>query len=128
MGWIATPRIFIFSIVLGAECLSYLKSIETHARAFLTLIILSIGTVKHRQFHKFSYVIFGGFLSFETSVQRRRPWSRCCRTRCWRRPATAWPWQWPFSQRPYSRFDTKAQIEFVTNSITYLICTLRSLL
>ena len=34
------------SIVLGAKCLSYLKSIETHARAFLTLIILSIGTVK----------------------------------------------------------------------------------
>ena len=39
------PRIFIFSIDLGAECLSYLKSIETHARAFLTLIILSISTV-----------------------------------------------------------------------------------
>ena len=32
------PRIFIFSIVLGAECLSYLKSIETHARAFSRLI------------------------------------------------------------------------------------------
>ena len=40
------PRVLIFSIVLGAECLSYLKSIETHARAFLTLIILSIGTVR----------------------------------------------------------------------------------
>ena len=39
------PRIFIFSTVLSAECLSYLKSIETHARAFLTLIILAIGTV-----------------------------------------------------------------------------------
>ena len=39
------PRIFIFSIVLGAEYLSYLKSIETQTRAFLTLIILSIGTV-----------------------------------------------------------------------------------
>ena len=32
------PRIFIFSIVLGAEFLSYLKSIETHARAFSRLI------------------------------------------------------------------------------------------
>ena len=32
------PRIFIFSIVLGAECLPYLKSIETHARAFSRLI------------------------------------------------------------------------------------------
>ena len=39
------PRIFIFSIVLGAEYLSYVKSIETHARPFLTLIILFIGTV-----------------------------------------------------------------------------------
>ena len=39
------PRIFIFSIVLGAEYLSYVKSIETHAHAFLTLNILSIGTV-----------------------------------------------------------------------------------
>ena len=32
------PRIFIFSIVLGAEFLSHLKSIETHARAFSRLI------------------------------------------------------------------------------------------
>ena len=32
------PRIFIFSIVLGAECLFYLKSIEIHARAFSRLI------------------------------------------------------------------------------------------
>ena len=32
------PRIFIFSIVLGAEFLSYLKSIETHACAFLPLM------------------------------------------------------------------------------------------
>jgi hypothetical protein len=39
------PRIFIFSIVLGAEYLSSVKSIETHARTFLTPNILSIGTV-----------------------------------------------------------------------------------
>ena len=39
------PRIFIFSIVLGAECLSYLKSIETHARAFFKVIFFSIGSV-----------------------------------------------------------------------------------
>ena len=39
------PRIFIFLIVLGAEYSSYVKSIETHACAFLTLNILSIGTV-----------------------------------------------------------------------------------
>ena len=39
------PRIFIFSIVLDAENLSYVKSIETHACAFLTLNILSMGSV-----------------------------------------------------------------------------------
>ena len=36
----------IFSIAMGAEYLFYMKSIETHARAFLALIILGIGTVK----------------------------------------------------------------------------------
>ena len=40
------PRIFVFSIVLGAEYLSYVKFIETHARAFFTLDILFIETVK----------------------------------------------------------------------------------
>ena len=35
----------IFSTVLGAEYLSYVKSIETHARAFFKVIIFSIGTV-----------------------------------------------------------------------------------
>jgi hypothetical protein len=43
------PRIFIFSIVLGAENLSYVKSIATHARAFLTLNILSIGKVHYQK-------------------------------------------------------------------------------
>ena len=37
--------IFIFSIVLGAKYLFYVKSIETYARAFLTLNISAIGTV-----------------------------------------------------------------------------------
>ena len=37
----------IFSIAMGAEYLFYMKSIETHARAFLALIILGIGTVQH---------------------------------------------------------------------------------
>ena len=40
------PRIFISSIVLGAENLSDMKLIETHARAFLALIILSISSVR----------------------------------------------------------------------------------
>ena len=31
---------------MGAEYLFYMKSIETHARAFLALIILGIGTVR----------------------------------------------------------------------------------
>ena len=35
----------IFSIAMGAEYLFYMKSIETHAPAFLALIILGIGTV-----------------------------------------------------------------------------------
>ena len=39
------PRILIFSIAMGAGYLFYMKSIETHARAFLALIILAIGTV-----------------------------------------------------------------------------------
>ena len=34
----------MFSIVLGAEYLSYVKSIETHAGTFLTRNILSKGT------------------------------------------------------------------------------------
>ena len=32
---------------MGAEYLFYMKSIETHARTFLALIILGIGTVKN---------------------------------------------------------------------------------
>jgi len=32
---------------MGAEYLFYMKSIETHARAFLALIILGIGTVTY---------------------------------------------------------------------------------
>ena len=39
------PRIFIFSIVLDAENLSYVISIETQVGAFLAINILSMGTV-----------------------------------------------------------------------------------
>ena len=39
------PRIFIFSIVLGAEYLSDVKSIETHACTFLPLYISAVGSV-----------------------------------------------------------------------------------
>ena len=38
-------HIVLVSIVLGAKNLSYVKSIETHARAFLTPNIISVGTV-----------------------------------------------------------------------------------
>ena len=38
----------IFSIAMGAEYLFYMKSIETHARAFLALNILGIGTVQYK--------------------------------------------------------------------------------
>ena len=39
------PRIFIFSTVLGAENLSYVKSIEPHVRTFLPLDISAVGSV-----------------------------------------------------------------------------------
>ena len=48
-------RIFIFSIILGAKYLSDVKSIETYVRAFLTLNILSIGTVE-------TYLLFVDYL------------------------------------------------------------------
>ena len=40
------PRILIFSIAMGADHSFYVKTIETHARAFLPLNISAIGTVK----------------------------------------------------------------------------------
>ena len=40
------PRIFIFSIVLGAKYLFDVKSIETHACTFLTLNMLAKGRVQ----------------------------------------------------------------------------------
>ena len=39
------PRILIFSIAMGADYTFYVKSIETHARAFLPLNISAIGSV-----------------------------------------------------------------------------------
>jgi hypothetical protein len=39
------PRILIFSIAMGADHSFYVKTIETHARAFLSLNISAIGTV-----------------------------------------------------------------------------------
>ena len=46
----------IFSIAMGAGYSFYMKSIETHARAFLALIILSIGTVQHLTYLSGDYV------------------------------------------------------------------------
>ena len=40
------PRIYIFSSAMGADYSLYVKTIETYARAFLTLNILTIGRVK----------------------------------------------------------------------------------
>ena len=40
------PRILIFSIAMGADHSFYVKTIETHSRAFLPLNISAIGTVK----------------------------------------------------------------------------------
>ena len=39
------PRILIFSMAMGADYSFYVKTIETHAWAFLTLNILAIGRV-----------------------------------------------------------------------------------
>ena len=42
------PRFFIFFIALGAENLSYVKSIENYARAFLPLNISAVGSVERQ--------------------------------------------------------------------------------
>ena len=47
---------------MGAEYLFYMKSIETHARAFLALIILGIGTVTYVQIISYDLVTFGFFV------------------------------------------------------------------
>ena len=39
------PRILIFSIAMGADYSFYVKTIETHARAFFNVIIFSISSV-----------------------------------------------------------------------------------
>jgi hypothetical protein len=39
------PRIFIFSIAMGADYSFCVKTIEAHACTFLTLIILAIATL-----------------------------------------------------------------------------------
>ena len=50
------PRIFIFSIFLGVECLSYLKSIETHVRTFFKVIIFSIVSVSIVAMQQISFI------------------------------------------------------------------------
>ena len=40
------PRILIFSIAMGADYSFYVKTIETHARAFFKVIIFSISSVQ----------------------------------------------------------------------------------
>ena len=43
------PRILVFSIAMGADYSFYVKTIETHARAFFKVIIFSIGSVYTHQ-------------------------------------------------------------------------------
>jgi hypothetical protein len=50
------PRIFIFSIAMGADDSFYVDTIETHARAFLPLKILAIGTVIGNK--KYTYKVY----------------------------------------------------------------------
>ena len=40
------PRILIFSIAMGADYSFYVKTIETHARAFFKVIIFSVSSVR----------------------------------------------------------------------------------
>ena len=40
------PRILIFSIAMGADYTFYVKTIETHVRAFVPINISAIGTVR----------------------------------------------------------------------------------
>ena len=53
-------EIATFANVLGHYLRKYVKSIETHALAFLTLIILSIGTVYD--------TTYGSFLHFKSRI------------------------------------------------------------
>ena len=48
------PRILIFSIAMGADYSFYVKTIETHARTFLSLNISAIGTVLGDYLNNFS--------------------------------------------------------------------------
>ena len=41
------PSILIFSIAMGADCSSYVKTIETNARAFFALNIFAIRSVTY---------------------------------------------------------------------------------
>jgi hypothetical protein len=54
------PRILIFSIALGADYAFYVKTIETHVRAFLALNILAIGRVSREEEERYDtfYVTF----------------------------------------------------------------------
>ena len=73
------PRILIFSIAMGADHSFYVKSIETHARAFLTLIILFIGTV-NRQYYQLHLLCFYKILIAITL--RNKYWLQTSRQKC----------------------------------------------
>ena len=67
-------------MAMGAEYLFYMKSIETHARSFLALIILGIGTVlcfslRIDMYFKNLNKVYGlylAFLAFVFFFQRRK--------------------------------------------------------
>ena len=52
------PRILIFSIAMGADYSFYVKTIETHARAFFKVIIFSISSVRWHELFKL-FKLFG---------------------------------------------------------------------
>ena len=50
-------RILIFSIAMGADYSFYVKTIETHARAFFKIIIFSIDSVSTYHTHMIQYIL-----------------------------------------------------------------------
>ena len=80
-------RVFIFSILLGAECISYVKSIATYAPTFLGYItsvrytLIEKLRLKFAKFHNFSknnkFYHFNKFFHFFRSpIEANRPLNR----------------------------------------------------
>ena len=65
------PRIFIFSIVLGAESLSYVKFIATYALTFIGYIISVLASVPTYLLTNFPFFFSGKGAPIEELEDRR---------------------------------------------------------